>query len=87
MNNALKALLYFLLNKHIIGAKHFPEKKLIRSKTKYLKPPEQKEFEKEYKELLKQEFIQRFKKRTGKGSEWHISLNPRTLKEVYKHLQ
>jgi len=27
--------------------------------------------------------ILRVKKKTGKGSNWHISLNPRKLKELY----
>lgn len=86
MNSALRAILVFLLNKRYIGGKHFPEKKLIVSRTKYLEAKERKDFEKEYKQFINERFILRSKKRTGKGSDWHISLNPRKLKDLYELL-
>ena len=86
MNRGLNAVILFLLNKHYIGGKHFPEEKLAASRTKYLSPDEQKEFEKEYGQLVNGLFFIRLKKRTGKGTEWHISLNPRKLKELYELL-
>jgi len=87
MNSGLKAILLFLLNKRYIGNKHFPESKLIVSRTKYLSTEEQKEFEKEYKELINGLFLLKLKKRTGKGADWHISLNPRRLKEIYEMIE
>jgi len=87
MNGGLKAILLFLLNKRYIGNKHFPENKLVSSRTKYLCQEEQKQFENEYKDLLNCLFLLRLKKRTGKGDDWHISLNPRKLKEIYEMLE
>jgi len=86
MNKSLKAIIMFLINKHIIGAKHFPEKKLVTSKTKYLNPYELKNFKKEHK-IFRNEFLLYLKKRTGKNSSIHISLNPKKLKEVFKLIE
>ncbi|MDP3640171.1 MAG: hypothetical protein Q8R53_03140 [Nanoarchaeota archaeon] len=86
MNAALKALLQTLLNKRCIGGKHTPEEKLIKSKIRWLEPQERKEFEKEYKQMINESIISRSKKMTGKGSDWHVSLNPRTLKELYEKI-
>jgi len=86
MNRALRAVLVVLLNKRYIGWKHTPEDKLIKSKTKWLEKKEHKDFEKEYKKLINKDLILRLKKRTGKGSDWHISLNPRKLKEIYRKI-
>lgn len=87
MNEGLRGLLLTLLNRRYIGGKHTPEEKSIRSKIKWLGSHEQKEFEKEYKQLVNEGIILRSKKMTGKGSDWHISLNPRTLKELYDRLR
>ena len=84
MEQASKAILIFLLNKRYIGGKHFPEDKLIVSRTKWLDKLQKKTFEEEYRNLLNNQFIIKLKKRTGKGSEWHISLNPRKLGEIYE---
>jgi len=73
-----------MLNKKIIGGKHIPEEKMIRNKTKWLQKEEYNEFDKEYRDAVNNQFILKLKKRTGKGSDWHISLNPRKLKELYE---
>jgi len=83
MNRALKAIILFLLNKHIIGNKHFPEHRVIVSKTKYLHLTELKQFKKEYKKF-REEFLICLKKRTGKNDSIHISLNPKKLKECFE---
>lgn len=70
-----------------IGKKHTPEDKLIISKTKWIDTKAEKGFKKEYKRMLNEGFILRLKKRTGKGSNWHISLNPKKLKELYEMLK
>ncbi len=84
MEKSTESILLFLLNKHIIGAKHFPEHKFVVSRTKWLDKDERKVFEKEYSELINQGILLRLKKKTGKGTEWHISLNPERLKDIYE---
>lgn len=83
MNASLKAILSTMLNKRIIGGKHTPEDKMIKSKATWVQKEELKDFEEEYRWAINEELILRMKKRTGKGSDWHISLNPRRLKEIY----
>ena len=72
-----------MLSHEYIGGRHTPEERLLRYKTEWAKGEEQSEFNKEYKQLINQEFIIREKKKTGKGTDWHIHLNPRKLKELY----
>lgn len=86
MNKALKVIIMFLINKHYIGGKHFPEHKLIVSKTKYLRPNELKQFKLEYKHF-RNEFLICLKKRTGKNDSIHISLNPRKLKNIFELIE
>ena len=86
MNEASKAVLAYLLNKRIF-TRHKPEKKILKFKTKWLKKEEKKEFEKEYKRLVNEEIIIREKKQKSKGTDWHIRLNPKKLKEVYEILE
>ncbi|MGV8162797.1 MAG: hypothetical protein ACP5N2_05705 [Candidatus Nanoarchaeia archaeon] len=45
-----------------------------------------KRFEKEY-DLFSKKYFVKLKKRTGKSSEWHISLNPETLKELLELIE
>jgi hypothetical protein len=80
MNTALQAILARMLNRRIIGAKHLPEDKLI--KMQWLNKNERKEFLKEYREMVNQGIIIISKKKTGKGSANHISLNPAKIKEA-----
>lgn len=87
MNGALKAVITFMLSKKYIGGKHTPEDKLITSKTKWLQKEDYRDFEKEYRELINNQSILRTKKRTGKGYDWHISLNPRRLKELNERIE
>ena len=87
MNKAIEALLSSLLNKRKIGGSHTPENKAVMPKTKWLSDGERKEFENEYRNLLNQGVLLRMKKRTGKGDDWHISLNPRKLREIYDILR
>ncbi|MFH0874427.1 MAG: hypothetical protein V1859_00685 [archaeon] len=82
MNNHLRSIILTMLNKHIIGGKHIPENIIIKSKTKWMNSSERNIFQKEFDDLIKQEFFIRLKKRSGKGSDWHISLNPGRLNEL-----
>lgn len=84
MNKALRALLLSMLNRNIIGGKHIPESLIVQSKIRQINKNERKEFEKEYKALLNHGFMIRLKKRTGKGYDNHISLNPKALPELEK---
>jgi len=87
MNGALKAIITFMLSKKYIGGKHTPEEKLINSKTKWLQKEDLNNFKKEYRNIINGQLILRMKKRTGKGSDWHISLNPRKLKELNEMIE
>ena len=80
MNTTLKAILVYLINKRYIGEKHTPEEKLVKSRSKWLKKDELKEFKKEYKKH--NWCFRRLKKRTGKGFDWHISIDHRCLQEI-----
>ncbi len=81
MLDETKRLLKQLWNKKYIGAKHIPEKKLLKrfyfSNQKTLK-----QFEKEFRDLVLKGIIMKERKRTGKGMDWHLSLNPRKLSSV-----
>jgi len=83
----IKAIIRLLLNRRYIGARHTPEEKLIVYRTKWLNKQELKEFEIQYRMAINAEIIMRYKKRTGKGTGWHISLNPRKLKEAYEMIE
>ncbi|MBD3314116.1 hypothetical protein GF345_06755 [Candidatus Woesearchaeota archaeon] len=87
MNKALRDLFLTLLNQRCFGRKHTPEKKLIRSKTRWLDNAETKEFYRQYKQAVNESLIVRMKKRTKKGSDWHISLNTRMKKEIMRSLE
>ena len=88
MNEALKSLFFTLMNQKCFGGKHTPEKKIVASKIKWLDADERKCFEKEYKKAVNEGLLIKLKKRTKKGSDWHISINTRMKKElnlVYHH--
>ena len=86
MHDALKTILLYLINKKYVGGRHTFEDRLIKSKTKRIDRADIREVDKEYKMLINEGFIVRLKKRTGKGSDWHISLNPGKLKELKEKL-
>jgi hypothetical protein len=76
MNKALKALIMHMLNNRIIGEKHVPEDRVIKPRIKYLNRHDQTEFQTEYSGMIMQGYFIRRKKRTGKSSDYHISLMP-----------
>lgn len=81
LSDATKAVLSYLLNKRLFQ-RHKPEDKILRFKIRWLSKEERKIFEKEYACLIQEEIILKEKKQTGKGTDWHIRLNPRKLKEA-----
>ena len=82
-----KAILTKLFIHKKIGEAHAVEKNVFGSKLKYVTKQQKKKFEKEYKQLINKRIILRRKKKTGKGMGWHISLNPKKLKEVTELLK
>ncbi|HLD05111.1 MAG TPA: hypothetical protein VJG90_05320 [Candidatus Nanoarchaeia archaeon] len=87
MDRALKRFLGILFARRYIGGKHIPEKRLLTRVRNLLTKEEWKEFQKGYTEIINEIFILRMKKRTGKGSEWHISLNPRKTEELKEKME
>ncbi len=87
VNKIVKAVLMYLLSKRCIGGKHTPENKLLVSKTKWLNKHDKKIFDRAYKQIIFEKIIIRTKKRTGKGYDWHISLNPRKLKDMHNMIE
>jgi hypothetical protein len=82
MNNGARDLLAFLRKKHYIGNKHCPENWAILAVTRNFSRIQQKEFHDEYKRIINLLYLIRLKKRTGKGSEWHISIHPKRVNDV-----
>lgn len=82
MNERLKQFIRVLYTRKIIGNKHIPEHLMIKGILRGINNQERKTFICEYELLIKNEMIFRLKKRTGKGTGWHISLNPDKLKEI-----
>lgn len=84
MHAATRAILLTLLNKRYIGGRHTPEDKIVQQKIRYLSKEEKKIFGQEYKRLVNEQFLLREKKRTKGDYDWHISLNPKKLKQIYE---
>ncbi|MFH1181985.1 MAG: hypothetical protein V1702_03430 [Candidatus Woesearchaeota archaeon] len=87
MDSALRDMLLIMVHRLIIGNRHTPEDAIIRSKTKWLSKDEKRGFFREYKQLVNETYILRAKKRTGKGNDWHISLNPSRVSEIKTKLK
>jgi hypothetical protein len=77
-------LIQEMFQKKVIGGKHLPEKKLLRSIITKLDKSSRREFLEEYKTIINNFMIIRIRKRTGKSDDWHISLNPSKIEELHK---
>jgi len=87
MKEALKAtILEFLLKKNCIGGVHTPLGR-VKSCIQLHSKQDKKEFEQALDELVKEAWIISTSKRTGKGSDIHLSLNPRTLSQISEFLR
>lgn len=82
MDENLKHFLRFLFRRRYIGGKHTPENKFIKRVSRNMRPEDSRAFDKDYKQLINGGFVIRLKKRTGKGSDWHVSLNPEKIDEL-----
>ena len=87
MKDAFKAtILEFLLKKNCIGGAHTPLGR-VKSCIELHSKQDKKEFEKAIDELIKQGWVIALSKRTGKGSDIHLSINPKTLREIHTFLK
>ena len=82
--NEIKTILEDMLRFKYIGSRHTPEGKFLRRTIILLDKKQRREFVKEYKQIINDGLIIRELKRTKKGMDWHISLNPRKLKEIHE---
>ena len=71
-----------MLRHGIIGSKHAPERLMFRFALKHFGRDVQKTFYADYTVLLNKDYFVKLKKRTGKGTEYHISLNPEMIEEL-----
>ncbi|MBS3148548.1 hypothetical protein J4219_06680 [Candidatus Woesearchaeota archaeon] len=87
MKEAFKAtILEFLLKKNCIGGVHTPLGR-VKSCIELHSKPDKKEFEQALDELVKETWVISATKRTGKGTDIHLSLNPRTLGQISEFLR
>lgn len=87
MKDKLKAtILEFLVKKHCIGGVHTALDR-VKSCVELHSKQDKKEFEQAVCELVKAELIFVMNKRTGKGSDVHVSVNLRKTKEIMSFLQ
>jgi len=87
MQSNLKELIHDLLTRNIVGAKHIPEDRIIIPRIKRLPRQEQRQFYEEYEMLVRRDLLIRLKKKTGKGDDWHISINPEHIGEAYELIE
>ncbi len=76
-----RAILEFLVKKGCIGGAHTPLDR-VRSCTEMHSKQDKKEFEEALEDLIRNEWVFVLNKRTGRGSDEHISINPRAMKEI-----
>jgi len=83
-----KLILNKLIRSNIWGAKHTPIYYVIKAIPEHFRntPKGKKLIEKTLKELVSDEWVVILFKRTGKGSDQHISLNPRKVSEIKQFL-
>ena len=83
-----KLILQKLVRGNIWGGKHTPLDFIARGIPEHYRNTHKgkKAFEKALKELTNDEWVVIFSKKTGKGSEDHISLNPRKVDEIKQFL-
>lgn len=74
------------MKKHCIGGVHTPLDR-VKSCIELHSKQDKKEFEEAVRELVKDAWIFVMNKRTGKGSDIHLSINPRKTNEIMKYLQ
>ena len=87
MKEQFKAtILEFLLKKNCIGGVHTPLDR-VKACIQLHSKQDKKEFEDALHELIRVSWITSASKRTGKGTDIHLSLNPRALNEITDFLK
>ena len=87
VNKVLVAVIRHLVEKKCYGNKHVPEERVFKNFIRNLTKDDKRVLEKEYRKLLNEGYIYRMKKRTGSGEDWHISLNPHMVGQLYTLLE
>ncbi len=84
-----KTILQRLVRANIWGGKHTPLDFVIRSVPEHYRNTHKgkKIIDNAFKELTNHEWILLVSKRTGKGSEEHLSLNPRKISEIKQFIE
>jgi hypothetical protein len=82
MNEILRIILRKLFLSRIIGSRHTPESRILRTYLRCRSIKERREFFRAYNDFINNYYIIRQKKRTKKGFDWHISLNQKKLVEL-----
>lgn len=83
-----KLVLQKLIRVNVWGGKHTPLDFVIKGIPEHYRNTHKgkKAIEKVLKELIKKEWLTILSKRTGKGSDNHVSLNPRKVSEIKQFL-
>ena len=89
LNIIKRIVLQKLIRANIWGGKHTPLDFIEKGLPEHLRLTHKgrKVIEKAFKEMLNDEWITLTLKKTGKGSDTHISLNPRRVAEIRKFLE
>lgn len=84
-----KVILQKLVRGNVWGGKHTPFDFVRKGVPEHFRntPKGQRYIEKAVKELMNDEWITIILKRTGKGSDEHITLNPRKVSEIKQFLE
>ncbi|MAH06731.1 hypothetical protein CMI38_00590 [Candidatus Pacearchaeota archaeon] len=82
----IKLILNKLIRANIWGGKHIPLHYIKNGIPEYFRNSNhgRKEFEKAIKQMINNNWILMGKKKTGKGVDYHISLNPSKASEIRK---
>ena len=87
MKDAFKlTILEFLVKKYCIGGVHTPLGR-VKACMELHSKQDKKEFEQALDELVKEGWIVVMNKRTGKGSDVHVSINSRQISEIMNFLR
>ena len=87
INDEIKKMLKTLYMRKCIGGAHMPEEILLKRVKRIKNKKLRKEIGKQWKELEYYRYIKRMKKRTKKGMDFHVCLNPKAVFEIEQWLE
>lgn len=82
ISHEIKNALTILFNKKYIGNAHVPEEFIMKRLKNVHDKKLRRQIADEWKWLENEGYITRMKKRTSKGTDFHVSLNPKKIFEV-----